>query len=295
MQKFFKYIISILVLLFLSMYGCDFFYTQVYLKSNSRNKLQYIIKSETQEFDVVFLGSSRVANHVNTRLFDSLSSKRTINLGVEGAGLNDNLLQLKLLVANNKISNVFIQVDFNYNEIEPTNISTSEAMPFLDNQIVKQHLIKHFADFSKLEHLPFYKYAINDPKIGFREMLFSLINKKPKINPSIGYTPKFGNIVDLDVDYGLPKSLRKDNVILDQMIAICKKNNIGLFLFISPFCSFTKNTDYIEKLKKKVPDLIDLTEGYDDSLFFNCGHLNNQGANIFTVNLFNATKDRLQY
>jgi hypothetical protein len=75
---------------------------------------------------------------------------------------------------------------------------------------------------------------------------------------------------------------------------ICKKNEIQLILFISPYCSKAKNTDYIEKLKIKVPTLIDLSKDYDDNLFFNCGHLNNQGAIKLTINLYNSTKDMIK-
>lgn len=292
MLRFFKYIISLFILTIVLLYLCDFGYTQIYLNSNSRNKLQYILKTKKNNFDVVFLGSSRVANHINSQLFDSLSNKKTINLGVEGAGLNDNLLQLKLLVVNNHISNVFLQIDTNYESDQPSNISISEAMPFIKNPIINKHLSKYFSDFRKLEYIPFYRYAINDPKIGFREVLFSIINKKPRTNPSIGFTPKLGKNRPLK-ESSLPKRIRENNIILDEIINICNKNNIKLVLFTSPYCSKINKINYINKLKLKIPNLIDLTKNYEDNLFYNCGHLNNKGATIFTKNLYNATKDKI--
>jgi|TARA_B110000908_G_scaffold170221_1_gene229138 hypothetical protein len=292
MQRFFKYIISLFTLTILLLYLCDFTYTQIYLKSNSRNKLQYILKTKNSNFDVVFLGSSRVANHINTHLFDSLSNKKTVNMGVEGAGLNDNLLQLKLLIANNHISNIFLQIDSNFEYDKPSNISISEAMPFIKNEIINNHINKYFSDFKKLEYIPFYRYAINDPKIGFREVFFSIINKKPRTNPSIGFTPITGNKRPL-IDGRLPNSIGSRNIILNEIINICHKKNIKLVLFTSPYCSKTKNLNYINKLKINIPSLIDLTKNYDDSLFYNCGHLNSKGANIFTINLYNATKDKI--
>lgn len=294
MQKFLKHIISILILTIALLYICDYFYTQVYLKSNPRNKLQYILKTKKQNFDVVFLGSSRVANHINTKLFDSLSSKKTINLGVEGAGLNDNLLQLKLLIANNTISNVFLQIDFNYESIDPSNISISEAMPFINNDIISSHLKKEFKNFKKLQYIPFYRYAINDPKIGFREMVFSIFNKKPRTNPSIGFTPKFGNKLSLEKADQLPDGIRQNNKVLEDIINLCKEKKITLTLFVAPFCSNTKNLDYINKLSERVPNLINLSKNYNDSLFYNCGHLNSKGANLFTTHLYNATKNRIK-
>lgn len=293
MSQFIKYLFSTLLLIIGLLYLCDFIYTQTYINSNPRNKLQYIISTEDETFDVVFLGSSRVANHVDVKLFDSLSHKKTINLGVEGAGLNDNLLQLKLLIDKNYISNIFLQVDFNFENTSPSNISISEAMPFLRNDIIKNHLKDNFINFKKLEYLPFYRYAINDPKIGFREFSFSIFNKKPRINPSIGFTPKFGNRFPLK-GKNLSETIKQNNSVLDEIIQICKKNKISLTLYTSPFCSKTRNIDYINKLKIKIPGLIDLSKGYSDKLFFNCGHLNSEGAKIFTTNLYTATKNNLR-
>lgn len=292
MKRFLKYIISVFILTFVILYLCDFLYTQVYLNSKPRNKLQYILNTKNESFDIIFIGSSRVANHIDTKLFDSLSNKKTINLGVEGAGLNDNLLQLKLLISNNKISNVFLQIDFNFESDEPSNIAISEAMPFLNNIIINNHIKNYFNDFEKLEHIPYYRYAINDPKIGFREMFFSVINKKPRTNPSIGFTPKYGN--NLQLIGSLPKVINSKNIVLEEIMDLCRNNKIELTLYISPFCSKIENIDYIEKLITKVPNLIDLSKGYDDKLFFNCGHLNNRGAKIFTKNLYNATKDNIK-
>ncbi len=293
MSKFIKYLISILVLTIGLMFLSDFIYTQIYNNSNPRNKLQYILNTKNQKFDIVFLGSSRVANHVNTKVFDSLSHKKTINLGVEGAGLNDNLLQLKLLISNNDISNIFLQIDSNFESISPSNISTSETMPFLRNSIIKNHLKIYFENFGKLQYIPFYRYAVNEPKIGLRELFFSIINKKPKVNPSVGFSPKYGNKLPL-IGSGLPTTSREKNIILDEIIDVCRENKIQLTLFISPYCSETKTIDYIQKLKAKIPDLIDLTKGYEDNLFYNCGHLNTQGADVFTTNLYNATKDKIE-
>lgn len=292
MKQFLKHTISISILAIALLYLCDFSYTRAYLNSNPRNKLQYILNTNNENFDIVFMGSSRVANHIDTQLFDSLSHKKTINLGVEGAGLNDNLLQLKLLIASNNISNVFLQIDSNFEGDKPSNIAISEAMPFLNhNSIINSHIKKYFSNSKKLQYIPFYRYAKNDPKIGFRELFFSVANKKPRTNPSIGFTAKIGNKLPL-IDLNLPKTIKPKNIILDEIIDVCRKNKIQLTLFISPYCSKTKNMSYIEKLITKVPTLIDLSKGYDDKLFFNCGHLNNQGAKIFTTNLYNATKNK---
>ena len=293
MNRFLKHTISIIALTIGLLYLADFIYTQAYIKSKPRNKLQYIMNTKNNNFDIVFIGSSRVANHVDIKLFDSLSNKKTINLGVEGAGLNDNLLQLKLLISENHISNVFLQIDTNFEVVSPSNIANSEAMPFLHNRIIKNHLKRYLEEFDKLEYIPFYRYAVNDQKIGFREFFFSCINKEPRVDPRIGFSPKFGNMIP-SVKKSLPDKIRNKNIILNEIIEICKKKRISLTLFISPYCSKIGSRNYTEKLEKKYPNLIDLSRGYSDSLFYNCSHLNNRGAKKFTVDLYNKTKSKIE-
>ena len=291
MKKFLLHIFSILALVFLLLFLCDMLYSKIYRDGIPRNKLHYIINLKKESFDVVFLGSSRVANHIDTDLFNKLSHKRTINLGVEGAGLNDNLLQLRLLLAHNQAKSVFLQIDSNLEMTEPSNISTAEAMPFICNPIVKAHTKKYNANFDCLFDIPFYRYAINDAKIGFRELFFSFLNKKPGVDPSVGYTPKFGNAIpNTPLAIMGEKTVLRGNAVLDEIRLLCKQNNTKLVLFITPFCSKINPDPYIQKMKRIAPDLIDLSKGYPDAMFYNCGHLNDEGAKKLTKALYEATR-----
>ncbi len=291
MKKFLLHIFSILALVFLLLFLCDMLYSKIYRDGIPRNKLHYIINLKKERFDAVFLGSSRVANHIDTDLFSKLSNKRAINLGVEGAGLNDNLLQIRLLLSHNQVKTVFLQIDSNLERTEPSNISTAEAMPFIHNPIVLAHTKKYHPNFDYLYYIPFYRYAINDAKIGFRELFFSFLNKKPGVDPSVGYTPKFGNAIpNTPLAIMGEKTVLRGNAVLDEIRLICKQNNTKLVLFITPFCSKINPDPYIQKMKRIAPDLIDLSKGYPDAMFYNCGHLNDEGAKKLTKALYEATR-----
>lgn len=291
MKKFLLHIFSILALVFLLLFLCDMLYSKIYRDGIPRNKLHYIINLKKERFDAVFLGSSRVANHIDTDLFSKLSNKRAINLGVEGAGLNDNLLQIRLLLSHNQVKTVFLQIDSNLERTEPSNISTAEAMPFIHNPIVLAHTKKYHPNFDYLYYIPFYRYAINDAKIGFRELFFSFLNKKPGVDPSVGYTPKFGNAIpNTPLAIMGEKTVLRGNAVLDEIRLLCKQNNTKLVLFITPFCSKINPDPYIQKMKRIAPDLIDLSKGYPDAMFYNCGHLNDEGAKKLTKALYEATR-----
>lgn len=292
MKPFAKHIAILLLITIGLLYLLDTFYTSTYERSSPRNKFQYLLSVEDESFDIVFLGSSRVANHIDTKLFNQLSKKRTINLGTEGAQLNDNLLQLKLMLEKNAVSTVFLQVDENFERETPSIISMSQAMPFIGNKTVQNHLEKYLKNYNQLSKVPFYRYAVNDPKIGFRELTLNLIGKKPKVDPANGFIPKYGN---KSLKGGaLPKEISDRNKVLDEIKEFCQKKNVRLVLFVAPYCGQTKNLDYITKLKEKIPGLLDFSEGYSDDLFVNCGHLNNKGAKSFTTQLYQSTKNTLE-
>lgn len=295
MKKFLINVLGIIIIVICSLFVLDFAYTKVYNHSNPRTKLQYLLKLNNQSLDVLFLGSSRVANHIDVKLFDQLSHKKTLNMGVEGAGLNDNLLQLKLFLSQNKVKTIVLQIDNNIETTTPSNISKAEAMPFIKNKIIESHIKEYSKEnYFNLTYIPFYRYAINDSKIGFRECFFSIINKKPNVAPSIGYTPKFGNSIPVMKTTSLGKSEPlQTNEILLEIQNICKNKNVQLIYFIAPYCSKIKTESFVAKLKKILPNLIDLSHDYDDNLFFNCGHLNDKGAQLLTRRLFLAVKNKI--
>lgn len=291
MKKFLQHFFAIVAFVLLLMLGCDILYSKIYKEANPRGKLQYILRLKNEKIDVAFVGSSRVANHIDTDLFNKLSQKKTINLGVQGAGINDNMLQLKLLLETNKVKYVYLQIDSNLNNVAPSNISTAEAMPFIENPIIKSHTKEYNPNFHRLYYIPFYRYAVNDSKIGFRETFFTFINKKPAIDPSDGYIPKFGNTIPNTKPQVMgEQSILKGNAVLDEIKQLCQQKNTKLVLFITPYCSKINPDSYVVKMKKIAPDLIDLTKGYPDSLFYNCGHLNDQGAKKLTQALYESTK-----
>lgn len=291
MKKFITYSISIIILLITLLYISDFTYTLIYQKGKPRNKLQYILSLENKKYDIVFLGSSRVANHIDTKLFDSVSNKKAINLGVLGASLNDNFLELKLLVKSNTIKNLVLQIDDNYQYTNSTTMVSAGAVPFIRNEIIKNHLENNLNNFNKMYYLPFYRYAINGHKMGLRESFFTLISKKPRTNPQTGYSPKFGNYSNQTAS--LPSKIVKNNTVLSEIVSVCKAEEINLILFTAPYSRKMRNIEYIDKLKQRFPELIDMSRGYNDKLFYNYGHLNHKGAQIFTVDLYKQIKNQL--
>ncbi len=110
-----------------------------------------------------------------------------------------------------------------------------------------------------------------------------------KINFENGYIPKFGTH-DYSIE-SLPNSIIETNPSINAMTEYFAEHSVQSFFFIAPLCDSTVDRDlYVELLKTKIPDFHDYVSLYDgkgEGLYFDCGHLNDKGAQDFTRVLTN--------
>ena len=83
-------------------------------------------------FNVIFLGSSRAEMHYNTYIFDSLTKQNSFNLSLAGATPQVAFAALKAYLLNSKAPEyLFYEIDYHFlkyesNEIKNFNISASK-------------------------------------------------------------------------------------------------------------------------------------------------------------------------
>ncbi|AEG99960.1 hypothetical protein [Lacinutrix sp. 5H-3-7-4] len=288
MKKFIKYIVLIFLVVIAVLFILDICYTNVYLKTQPRNKTQYILSlDEKTNLDYVFLGSSRVENFIMPSIIKEETNKEAINLGTQGANLDDVNIFLRLLIDQQiKIERLFVQVDYIYNIESNSDIVRSQILPYLrSNTIINNYLKRTDSNYNKNYYIPFYRYATNDYRIGFREFFASLINKKSKIDFSDGFIPLYNSIqIKEKHKASLPKRILESNGSLVEIDSLCTANNINVTYFCAPYCSGLKPNGYLTKLEEKLSDFHDFSRVIkEDSLFENCGHVNKNGAKVFTT------------
>ncbi|WP_156100679.1 hypothetical protein [Gillisia sp. Hel_I_29] len=284
MKKFLKYLLSILVIIILSLYLLDFIYTYTYHHGTARNKLSYIMQRENDTVDYVFIGSSRVDNTINADIITSITSKSTINLGFQGAKIDDYYIILQLLKEQNiKFKKVFIQVDYVFNMDGNSEILKSYLMPYIHKDFITKLIKKRDKEFYQLKYIPFYRYLIYDYKLGFREFFNSAINHRSATDFKNGYFPKYGS-TNQKLSSTLPDHVISRNNYINKINAFAKKNDITIIYFMAPYCPNTKNLNYSKKLKNKLPSFLDYSHvfPFQEDYFYNCSHLNDRGATEFS-------------
>ena len=239
---------------------------------------------ENEIIDYIFLGSSRVDNTINADLITDITGKSAINLGFQGAKIDDFYIVLQLLKKQNITAKfVFIQIDYIYNHQGNSEILKSSLMPFIGEDLIAKLIQERDPEYYKLKYIPFYRYLIYDYKIGFREFFNTAIGKENKIDLKNGYFPLYGNDGQ-NLESSLPNNIINNNRSISDINKFAKDNKIKIVYFMSPICPDTKNIDYSKKLSKKLPKFLDYSHifPYQGNYFYNCGHLNNEGATEFS-------------
>jgi hypothetical protein len=261
MSKFVVFIGKLLFITLLSAVLLDIAYTLVYLNSTQRNKIQHVLTAKDKKFDVLFMGSSRTQNHMVAKVFNDKGIK-AFNFGMSGSKLDETALLLKLMLENEyKIKNIILDVDLNLNSNSYSDGVRSMYMPYLHTSKTIQQHYQNIPEYNQLFYIPFYRYIKNDAKIGFREMFFSLVNKKTN-------------------------ALNNDGFYAIKML--CQKNNINLIAIATPMCQGSDSDAYFNRIKSVYPEVYNYENKVtDDRYFSSCGHLNEKGATVFTTIILN--------
>lgn len=288
MKRFFKLSVVFIFIFFIASLLLDFIFTTIISQSSERNKVEYVIHSFGKKYDVIIMGTSRANNHFVTNLFEKKGLK-SFNYGISGSHLFETSLLLKVMIANKiQIKNLILEADLSICNEKRDEGTTARFMPYIHtNSIIKEHY-KNESDFKQLFYLPFYRYIKFDAKIGFREV-YEVLSKKPtNMLQNKGYYPlisdKKGSMKN---DISTLKVIR--NKYYEEIKKICKQNNINLIVVMTPMCQNTKGLDYFDKVKKQYPEINNFENIVtNDRYFASCGHLNNEGAIIYTNHIINT-------
>jgi len=263
----------------------DYAFTAGYVNSKPRNKIALTYTGKPENYDVIFLGSSRANNHFVPQLF----IVKAIRLKFWNEWLPDleeSALLLELLLAKGtKIKNLVVEVDLNINSNGFSEGTRAYFYPYLKESDQISNYYKNIKGFDQLYYLPFYRYLKYDAKIGARELFFTVAERPSKSLQSHGFYPLKGK--GKNMKYDLSKYKPKRNTAYERIKAICKTNGINLIAVTTPMCENVKNAAYFEDVAKLYPEVHNFEAVVtSDDYFSSCGHMNEKGATIFTQFLF---------
>lgn len=293
MNLFVKHILKIVVVLIISAYALDFGFTYVYKNSVPQNKVQYINSLKNQNFDYIFIGSSRVRNFIIPEIIEQKTNKKALNLGIHFLKLKDIACITKLLKEYNiTYHKIFIQVDYSFNGVEDhSTFYSSELLPFCNSssELIDSYLNNTIKNYFLYKSIPFIKYSNAEHLVGFRKIFSQLKGGCSVFDKNKGYFPMYG--VSTKVSDTIPKFLIKSNKYFNEIKQFAKLENDKFIFFSSPVSSDTKNLNYFDKLKTQIPEINNFHNSINDNKYFSDNmHVNHDGAVVFTNILIEKLK-----
>ncbi len=285
MKQFLIFTIKTITILLVLAVILDYCYTFIFLKSNKRNKIEYVYNSKARNYDVVILGSSRANNHFVSELFEKKGLK-TFNYGMSGAHLFEADLILKLMLERKyMIKNVILEADLNLSNDHRADGIACKFLPYLhQSEVIREHFSKE-SDFMELYYIPFYRYIKFDAQIGFREMILNVLHKKTSHLQYLGYHPLGNKKGRMKNDISSLKPLIR-NPYYESIQQLCRVNNINFIAVMTPMCENTKGINYFKKVKTIYPEIHNYENVVvEDQYFSSCGHMNDAGARLFTTTI----------
>jgi len=312
-----NFIVKLMVFSFI-LFGIGIIIQLIYPYSNYSNpylkrKTNYLSETKTN-FDVIFIGSSRINNQIDCKIVDSLIGKtKSYNLGSNASFflesentlkyiLNETQQKPKVIVLELQqkfnVTRVNLFSDRNYNAHNLTNF------PFIlkyhiEKKNIKQIGMSFFSfvvnnfHYNKTLHTKEYSDIIIKSQAGFSplenenqsERHTKLLNDTLEIQRRV---KKFEND---SREYKVSNAFVNEMYILNEL---CKRKNIKLILLIpAPLEPDGKElTVYKDKLKIPILDYSSpkLKQYYQIKNRFDYGHLNTKGSELFSQQLANDLK-----
>ncbi|MDZ4665607.1 MAG: hypothetical protein SGJ15_12060 [Bacteroidota bacterium] len=256
---------------------------------------------EKNDFDVLFLGSSRVAMHYNTALFDSLTGSNSFNLSLSGATPRVSLAVLKAYLQNSALPKcILLETDLHNVNVDGDIMEFNNYFPFFKNKTLLDEFDKIDPRMKYFYYNAFYSW----PYTGYRNLntsLHSWLGINGKIDDRF-----YKGYVRNDYENGSCLKLAKpytagftamNGKCFQEIITFCKQNNIQLILVSSPMFAGGK----IDLLNKQ--QIVTIVDAYAEinelqhwnlsstpycnqrGLFIDHFHMNYKGARLFTSKL----------
>lgn len=254
---------------------------------------------EKHNYDIIFLGSSRVEMHFEPKLFDSITGLNSFNLSLIGANSPVAFAALKAYLVNNKApKQVFYETDFHYVRYNTHDIKEFyNFFPFFKNKVLLEEFNKIDSRMYHFHYNPYYSW----PYTGIKNISTSLhgwFNISNKYD-SLIYK---GYIKD---NFHKPLTFKSvkpyfaffecgNRNYLDSIITLCKNKDIEITLISSPMFAGGKvdlvNKNQIVKQFNNIAktkaiqhwDMSSLPFCNQRELFVDHFHLNYRGSEIFT-------------
>ncbi len=269
-------------------------------EATRKDKLSELLV-KTTNYDLLFIGSSRTHLTVNPRIIDSVCGVSSYNAGIEGGNLFEFNMMLQAYLQNHPAPKwLVVTIDLHSFVSDYTFFDHKQYFSFTKNKVIHQYLNQNGHSTLQLKVFPFLEFTdYDDNTKGY--FIKGLLGQSSIPDGDFQYKGYLSNTQKQIVSEGSTLKLQTIEVsasrkkCLTDMIATCLNNNIKLVFTYAPEYKHTlqaaySNSNEVFEYVQKIADKNNIPFLRDDSLeictnpklFVNAGHLNRDGADVYS-------------
>lgn len=280
MKGFLTYLLVLLGIIIVFQYIGEWGFTYVYNHGSYRNKVMWVRDLEpNQQLDFIILGNSRANYHIDPTQIEAATGAKGYNIAYNASHPFDSELMLREVIKRTQVTRVFVQLDHSYRTQTPDEVGMLPWLPYINEAVVQDVIRPYDSLYHSLSLLPFYRYQKYESELGFRNVALSVMGKAPNFLELNGFTPQDYAYVEKGFEPFVIQN--KNNPSVENLMQICRDNNIEIVFFTAPVYQFEGDYDV---LATRVDHYTNLSKSIKDSaLFVDEIHLNREGARQFTA------------
>jgi hypothetical protein len=249
--------------------------------------------------DIVINGASRAIYQYNPAILDSILGTSTYNLGIDGSGINRQILKYNTYRRYNSKPKFIIQDISVLTFVKRNAYEVEQFFPYFYDDSLRNAVCKiDNLDF-KYKYFPFYRY------IGHYEFILKgcglYKNNKEMVNGYVGsYKSKWNGTLLEKIN---KIEFERDSlsfIQFDEYLQKAKSENIQVIFVYAPLYMgaveriedidlvYATFNNFAEKFNIPILDFTYDSLSYDTAYFYNSTHLTGQGADLFSIKLANA-------
>ena len=284
--------------------GLDFFlggfvYNKLYFSEKSKSQDRLIHSAIGTNEDILIFGSSRAYHHYDPEVFEKELNLSCFNVGYGGQNIYFHLALLKSALERKKPQIVILDLmhyDFQLINNKDEDEKLGVLLPFVHESNVIKETVFRRSSFEKIKLLSSI-YPLNSKQLYM--LRNNLTSSRSDFKGYVGLERVWEKPIEtkevkqIDIDENKMKAI-------DDFINLCKKNDIKIFICVSPhYLDFKGKTEYDVLAKnlntKHQLEIINFENNPDffknSQYFSDAHHLNKTGSNLYSKEIAKLIKN----
>jgi hypothetical protein len=261
------------------------------LRQSCFYKPSFLVNSVLEnDFDYIVLGASTGLTTLNTRVIDSVTGKKGINLSVDDTSISSQYLMLKHFLAEGKTTKICVIAPSitGFDELtESINNNDYRFLPFIGRSYVSDYFKSYSGTNASLSaksrFVPMLGVSYYNAEL-FYPSLVSVFqpDRRNRFDASGNYTYPVKNSISEIIKNRKAIKLEFKNPDLKKIKALCEKENIELICYISPIKTASVSSVHSDYNIVNHSDVL-MTTNY----FFDDVHVNSFGRQLISERFAN--------